>query len=167
MKLTHFKAGHFTLDNAANNYTMMKAIESELAARDIPFDAADRHIMCYAHVVNLSSGRVIRNITGSDEDDSSDESNATVSNPVTLARAVVRAIRLSGQRRVAFEELITDGNAKGWFKAGQPPRIVKLQPLQLLRDVPTRWDSVYHMLNRLRMMRPVCYSSYVIKFNCC
>ncbi|KAI0263897.1 hypothetical protein BGY98DRAFT_905734, partial [Russula aff. rugulosa BPL654] len=31
---------------------------------------------------------------------------------------------------------------------------VQLKHLQLLRDVPTRWDSVYHMLHRLRIMRP-------------
>ncbi|KAH9013041.1 hypothetical protein EDB84DRAFT_1253278, partial [Lactarius hengduanensis] len=31
---------------------------------------------------------------------------------------------------------------------------VQVQPLQLLRDVRTRWDLVYCMLNWLREMRP-------------
>jgi hypothetical protein len=58
-------------------------------------------------------------------------------------------------RRDAFDDLITNGNAKGWFRQGQPPRVVQVPHLQLLRDVQTRWDSVYHMLKRLRIMRPV------------
>ena len=47
------------MDNASNNTTMMQELEVLLGARDIPFDAADRRIMCFAHVVDLSSGRVV------------------------------------------------------------------------------------------------------------
>ena len=49
-----FKAGHFTLDNAGNNTTAMDEIEKRLRARDIEFDALDRKVMCFPHVVNLS-----------------------------------------------------------------------------------------------------------------
>jgi hypothetical protein len=42
-----FQAGHFTLDNASNNQTMMEALERKLDERDIPFDAKGRRIMCY------------------------------------------------------------------------------------------------------------------------
>jgi hypothetical protein len=45
-----------------------------------------------------------------------------------------------------------NGNVKGWFKQGWPLKIVQLKQLQLLRDMRTRWDSVFHMLNRLREM---------------
>jgi len=62
---------------------------------------------------------------------------------------------VSDKRREAFDEVVRDGNRKGWFKAGQPPKAVLLKELQLLRDVRTQWDSVYLMLNRLREMRPV------------
>jgi hypothetical protein len=38
-----------------------------------------------------------------------------------------------------FEEIIRDGNAKGWFKAlRNPSAMIKLPLYQLLRDVKTR-----------------------------
>lgn len=151
------------MDNASNNTTMMQELEVLLEARDIPFDAADRRIMCFAHVVDLSSGRVVRaladrakaknNDMDSDSDSDSD-SPPMATDPIAHARKVVRAIRGSGMRRDAFEEVIVNGNSKGWFKNAEG-LAVKIRFLQLLRDVLTRWDSVYHMLNRLRELRHV------------
>lgn len=48
------------MDNAKHNDTFMQELQKLLDARDIAFDAADRRIMCYAHVVDLASGRVIK-----------------------------------------------------------------------------------------------------------
>jgi hypothetical protein len=166
-----FKAGHFTLDNAGNNGTAMDEIEKCLRARDIEFDALDRKVMCFPHVVNLSSGRVIEGLTKVLEDDPEDweppaiisskqsYADAVARDPIALGRAVVRAIRASGSRREAFDDVIETGNAKNWFKDGEKP--IKVKPLQLLRDVSTRWDSVYYMINRLREMRPVSHFSQV------
>lgn len=134
------------MDNASNNETMMKELEQLLLARDIPFDAADRRIMCFSHVVDLSSGRIIRALSSDPLD------------PIGHARKAVHAIRGSGMRRDGFEEVIVNGNIKGWFKIiGPPPQTIQVQPLQLLRDVQTRWDSEYQMLNRIRELRPVCH----------
>jgi hypothetical protein len=83
--------------------------------------------------------------------------DAVTCDPIALGCAVVRAIRASGSRREAFDDVIKDGNAKKWFKDGK--KILKVESLQLLRDVCTRWDSVYYMLNRLCELRPVhCFS---------
>lgn len=98
--------------------------------------------MCYAHIINLSSGNVV-SADGEGEDASEH------------AIGAVRAIRSSGKRREAFDEMVRLGNSKGWFKVGNPPKIVLLKELQLLRNVPTRWDSIFLMLNRLREMRAV------------
>jgi len=166
-----FKAGHFTVDNAGNNGTAMEEIGRRLDARGIEFNAQDRKVMCFPHVVNLSSGRVIEGLTKALEDvpenweppalGSAEQSyaDAVARDPIALGRAVVRAIRASGTRREAFDDVITTGNAKNWFKdAGET---IQVKPLQLLRDVSTRWDSVYYMINRLREMRPVSHFSYV------
>jgi hypothetical protein len=96
------KVGHFTLDNAGNNGTMMRFLEMMLRDRDIAFDAVDRKIMCFAHVVDLSSGQVTRNADNtvdSDGDDSleSDDETAT-SGPIARGRNVVRVIQGSGVR---------------------------------------------------------------------
>lgn len=121
--------------------------------------------MCFLHVVNLSSGHVIQGLMKALEDlpenwepptlkhAKQSYTDAVARNPIALGCAVVRAIRASGSRREAFDDVIKDGNAKKWFKDGE--KTLKVKSLQLLRDVCTRWDSVYYMLNRLRKLRPV------------
>jgi len=137
----------------------MEELKTMLTKRDIAFDAEDRRIMCFAHVVDLCSRRVIRTASDGVEpgnDGSSSDSDAAVSNPIALACTVVQVIRGSGSRRDAFDDVIVRGNAKGWFKQGKPSWIVQVKLLQLLQDVRTRWDSVHHMLKRLCEMHPVC-----------
>lgn len=126
--------------------------------------------MCYGHVVDLSTGHVIQALIHSDAH--SEEwtmppleniataptyNDARACDPITHAHAVVRAIRGSGMRHDAFEDIILNGNTKGWFIQGQPPKAVQLKKLQLLCGVCTRWDSEYYMLNRLRELHLVCF----------
>ena len=49
------------MDNASANTTMMQEL-GRMFEEDgkVDFDATDRQIMCYAHVINLSSGRVVQ-----------------------------------------------------------------------------------------------------------
>ncbi len=69
--------------------------------------------------------------------------------PAKRARAVVRTVRSSGQRKEAFLALIKSGNHTGMFRdeEGKP---MKIKELQLLKDVKHRWDSLYLMLSRLQ-----------------
>jgi hypothetical protein len=156
------------MDNAKHNDTFMEELQKLLDARDIAFDAVDRRIMCFGHVVDLTSGRVIRGVSAGTNDDadwsgpplpnipsSQTYEQAIERDPIALGRTVVRVIRASGARREAFDDVIVNGNAKGWFKNGDSPLPTIVKERQLLRSVRTRWDSVYHMLNRLREMRPV------------
>ena len=102
------KVGHYTMDNAANNETMMKLLEGRLVAREISFDAAERKIMCYGHIIKPSSGCVVRGVTAavnygddSESDDPSptgDKAASAASDPIVLAHAVVQSIQGSGQR---------------------------------------------------------------------
>ena len=157
------------MDNASSNDTTMKEIERRLHERDIDFDAADRKVMCFGHVINLSSGRVIdaftktRQLADENEDWSAPPApnvpsrqtyeEAVAHDPIAIGRTVVRVIRASGLRRDAFDDVIANGNAKGWFRRGND--IIRVNQVQLLRDVCTCWDSVYHMLNRLWVLQPV------------
>jgi hypothetical protein len=137
------KVGHFTMDNGSNNNTMMRELEHLLKARDIPFDAIDRRVMCFGHVVDLSSGRVIkkagsleaealRSEDGESGEDSESGDALARRDPIALGRNVVRVIRASGARREAFNTVIENGNQKGLFKQGQPPQTITLKKLQLL-----------------------------------
>ena len=158
----------------------MQELEIMFRKREVDFDATDRHIMCYAHIVNLSSGRVIEGATGVDAADHDEDwcsplppppnspneqsyADAVARDPIALGRNVVRVIRASGKRREAFNEVIQNGNTRGWFVVGESPKqsTITIKPKELLRDVVTRWDSVYHMLNRLREMRPVRFPTLI------
>jgi hypothetical protein len=150
--LTSSKVGHFTLDNASNNGTMMKELEKRLKRREVTdFDAKDSRIMCFAHVVDLCAGRVIQGLANLERD------------PVAVAQSAVAAIRGSGTCQDSFENLIKRGNELRLFEHGNPgeaPKIVTVPELELLQSVPTRWDSTYWMLRRLREMRPVCHFQF-------
>ena len=96
-----FQASHFTLDNTGNNGTAMDEIERHFLVREIEFNAQDRKVMCFPHVVNLSSGCVIEGLTKVLEDDPKDwepptlistkqsYADAVARDPIALGRAVV------------------------------------------------------------------------------
>ena len=131
----------------------MTGLQKQLDDRDIRnFDAKDSRIMCFAHVVDLCAGRVIQGLTKRERD------------PVAVAQSAVAAIRGSGVRRELFDKLISTGNALRIFDVENPTESSKagqLPDLELLRNVPTRWDSTYQMLHRLRQMRPVCHFNLI------
>lgn len=143
----------------------MRELETLLASRDIEFDARNNRVMCYPHIINICASHIISSVTqasdgkggnnGNDTADSDDDSdsNDDLADPIKQARTIVRALRASDGRRKGFLQTIRSGNDMGWFKVNE--KVLKLPELQLLRDVKTRWDSVYHMLRRLRELRPV------------
>jgi hypothetical protein len=163
--------GHWTLDNAANNGTFLKELEVLLRSKGIDFDHLDRRIMCFPHVVNICCQHVISDFTNIELSETAEDfvaalpaaipqrqsyEDAVKRDPVALGRNIVRVMRASGQRRKALQDTIRDGNAKGWFRAeGNISEIIQLRSVELLRDVKTRWDSIYFMIKRLREMRPV------------
>jgi len=82
--------------------------------------------------------------------------------PLKRARRIIRYLRSSDQRRQGFRQFLIDGNERGWFKEKEDEDdpdeegiAVRVPEVQLLRDVKTRWDSVYTMLERLRSLRLV------------
>jgi hypothetical protein len=81
--------------------------------------------------------------------------------PLKRARRVIRLLRSSDTRKTAFREHIRAGNERGWFTVNvEKSKSVKVTvpEVHLLRDVKTRWDLVYLMLQRLRALRPVSSS---------
>jgi hypothetical protein len=149
---------------------MLEELQKLLAKRGIRFDYKDQRIMCFPHVINICCQHVIEKFTNIKLSESFDEfvagelacriqdqtfDDAIDRDPIALGRNIVRAIRNSGQRREAFQKHITEGNERKWFEVPQ---------LQLLRDVKTRWDSVYSMISRLRALKPVRVQPYSILF---
>lgn len=93
--------------------------------------------------------------SSSDDDDDGNGSNPTKV-PKTLLkkiRALVRTIRASGQRQDELVTLIVQGNSGNWWTGPDGP--IQLNPLKLLLDVRTRWDSTFMMLTRLHEFKLV------------
>jgi hypothetical protein len=79
--------------------------------------------------------------------------------PIKRARRIVRIVRSSDQRKQAFKKVINTGNHSGWFRS-HDNEVIELPDLELLRDVKTRWDSVYCMIERLLVLQPVSVHMY-------
>ncbi|CAB5196259.1 unnamed protein product [Rhizophagus irregularis] len=62
-----------TTDNASNNVTFLKAVESNLSQKYIYYDSEDKHVRCLAHVINLAAQQVLTTLKATDNDESSNE----------------------------------------------------------------------------------------------
>ena len=80
-------------------------------------------------------------------------------NPIKCACRIVHIVHLLDQRKQAFKNVINTGNNSGWFRSHNN-EVIKLPDLELLRNVKTRWDSVYRMIERLLELRPVSVHMY-------
>jgi hypothetical protein len=97
--VSFLEVGHFTLDNASNNGTMLEEMEVLLGACEIPFDAVDCKVMCFSHIIDLSHKWLVLTVdneahTSNDEHDYPSSDDETVaSNPIVHARSVVGVIQ--------------------------------------------------------------------------
>ena|SRR6266481_117012 len=126
--------------------------------------------MCFPHVINIYCQHVITNFTNVELAKATEEfvavlppglsvwqtfEEAIKQDLVALRQNIVRELQNSGQRHNLFDDIVRDGNEKGWLQVGNPPRPIQLPLVQLLCDVATRWDSVYYMVRCLHEMHPV------------
>ncbi|KAJ7181343.1 hypothetical protein C8R43DRAFT_870106, partial [Mycena crocata] len=110
-------------------------------------------LRCFPHVINIAVQTALKVL--SDLPDFADFYWAVLqSDVVALARTLVTACRASGQRRDDFEEVILQGNiAGGWpVTPGEPPEPIRV--VGLLKDVDTRWSSIFSMLDRVLELYP-------------
>jgi len=165
------QCGHWTLDNAEMNATFIKAFGELMHARDFPYDPEDSRIMCFPHIINICSTHVIESFTNTALADEQAEFDPTLPplvpaeqtydeacarDPIALCRSIVRAVRASGKRREHMQGIIREGNAKGWFRSQEDTNeTIQIPDVQLLHDVRTRWDSVFRMIQRCCILRPV------------
>ncbi|KAF7974202.1 hypothetical protein HWV62_13164 [Athelia sp. TMB] len=152
--------GYFTFDNASNMDTSMVEFEKLLVARGISFDAIGNCIRCFPHVKNVGLTDGISELTGEKlaiqaktNPDDSDWWKALAEDPIAKCCKLMANCRASGQHRKDFDRTIIEGNTDGVFRDrnGNP---IKLDQLQLLRDVDTRWSSIYLMIDRVLNMMP-------------
>ncbi|KAF8754797.1 hAT family C-terminal dimerization region [Rhizoctonia solani] len=135
------KIGSITLDNASNNNTMMEELLQLIRAKGYDFDEEGNQICCFPHIINLA---------------------VTVFLDALDVTATVVAL-WKGQRWVGLCQTIVEGNKKAHFKERKllkapnlegvlvntiVERLIKIQLVELLLDVPTCWSSTCDMLDQ-------------------
>ncbi|QRW13009.1 AC9 transposase [Ceratobasidium sp. AG-Ba] len=156
-----------TLDNASNNNTLMEELATYLAPLGAEFHPERNRIRCFPHIMNLAVNDMLSSLSDAAAEyraemsqwdlpiDSKTESylQALESQPVDVVRAAVHDCRRSGLRREGLHDIIIDGNRLGRFRRPDGGAYT-IRPLQLLRDVPTRWSSTYNMIERYLELHP-------------
>ncbi|KAJ6506004.1 hypothetical protein DFH09DRAFT_943442, partial [Mycena vulgaris] len=102
---------------------------------------------CFPHVINIAVQTALKVLSALPDLLAADPEYWQVlqNDVVGLARSLVTACRASGQRRDDFEETIEKGNENGGW--GEPPELLRV--VGLLKDVDTRWSSIFLMVDRL------------------
>ncbi|KAJ7679980.1 hypothetical protein B0H17DRAFT_943665, partial [Mycena rosella] len=102
---------------------------------------------CFPHVINIAVQTALKVLSALPEFLAADPEYWQVlqNDVVGLARSIVTACRASGQRRADFEETIEKGNENGGW--GEPPELLRV--VGLLKDVDTRWSSIFLMIDRV------------------
>lgn len=140
-----------------------------LDEREFTFDPVDRRICCLPHIYNLCVQHVLDNYTCADFTEcpptwkdatgkvinKAEYVEAVRGNPIGHGRTVVCNIRSSSQHCSNFQAAIISGNKHERFDVNK--RVVQLPVVQLLRDVKTRWNSTYFMINRFRVLQQVSH----------
>ena len=157
------------MDNTANNITAMRELSSLLKDCEIQFNLVDCCVPCFPHILNICITHTVKNYMKADFTtvtemwvgaldntvvDKAKYLEALAKDPVALGCDIIRIIRSSSQCRKGFRDTIINGNANQWY-TGHPTQV---PVIELLRDVRTRWDSIYFMINRLHALRLVCLS---------
>lgn len=134
--------GHAITDNASENRACLNLLAEELA-----FDAGKRHVLCVGHIINLVAHKVL---FGSDVESFVQEleSNATAESvelaswrrkgPIGKLHNLIKYILHSTERQDAFLSMQTLPTEPSLT---HPRR--SQQPLHLIRDNLTRWNSWY------------------------
>jgi hypothetical protein len=140
--------GYAITDNASENRACLDLLSQELA-----FNAAKRHVLCTGHIINLVAHKVL---FGTDIESFEHElSNVTAEavelaswrrkGPIGKLHNIIRYISHSSQRQDAFIRLQE--------AALESCDIDTQQPLHLIRDNVTRWNSWYDAAERAIKLR--------------
>lgn len=143
-----------TADNAANNNTFLRELESACRKKEIKFDHKKNNIRCLAHIINLTVQEILKHIKAGEaqEEDElleliSREEQEDVVNVeiIPKLRRLLAKIRSSPQRKEKFARRC---------------EFFSIKALNIMLDVKTRWNSTYLMLDRILKLREV--SKFVI-----
>ena len=123
-------------DNASSMYKLAEQLESLIPS----FDSYENHIGCVNHILNLAVKNGLKAVGLRDEDDGINIQFEAAS-IIDKIRQLAKYVRSSPQRRQQFLSIVDTEEG---------------HRLILIKDVTTRWNSVYAMLARaLRLQKAI------------
>lgn len=163
-ELTGDRIGWFVLDNATSNDTCVAEILKALGIHDT---VARRRLRCLGHVINLAAKAFL---FGADPNNFEKEVERTEEEkkereiwrkrgPIGKLHNVVTYIRSTPQRREEFEEKVRGEleNQRSYLAATAQPdedvELVEKEPLMVVQDNQTRWNSIYCMIQRAFLLK--------------
>src|ERR1700682_3100504 len=69
----NMQLGYITMDNATNNDTAMVELANLLQKKGISFDAKERRIHCYPHIINICVSHIVKSVAKLASEDTVDE----------------------------------------------------------------------------------------------
>ena len=133
------KLNCITTDSASNNTTMVKELEIRLGERGIIWPWKERHLPCITHVINIAVDEFIKLIkTGPNGEGTANSDGIDLAQLLVDIRAIAVHIRSSPQHWEQFKKVCNH---------------VSLKSLKILLDVPTRWNSMHRMMERVIYLR--------------
>jgi hAT family C-terminal dimerisation region len=164
--LTSDQIGWFVLDNASSNDTCVAEI---LKGLDIDDTVEHRRLRCLGHIINLAAKSFL---FGADSDifekevDSVQLEEEQVERdlwrrrgPVGKLHNVVKYIRTTPQRREEFEDIVRGELQRQKDRIArtalpdEEAEFVSKEPLAVIQDNETRWNSVFCMIKRAFILK--------------
>lgn len=143
------RLGTITTDNASDNGTFVASLSIRLLAKQVEWNSTQNHLRCVAHIVNLSaqcllsslraSAPEVNDTYGPIESGLPEVSQSIVSKVIGQIRKLVKFICSSPQREQQFFSIQQSTGSKAILK--------------LVKDVATRWNSTYFMIERFVRLR--------------
>ena len=164
--LTSDQIGWFVLDNATSNDTCVAQI---LTTLDIDDEVEHRRLRCLGHIINLAAKSFFFG-ANSDifekeidraqlEEEQVERDLWRKRGPVGKLHNVVQYIRDSPQRREEFEDIVRGELQRQKDRLAETalpdedPEFVSREPLAVIQDNETRWNSVFCMIQRAFLLK--------------
>lgn len=148
-----------TADNASNNRTMADQLQTLIQQ----FQTQHHLLSCFGHVINLAAKSGIRALSNAPYQNENDNpmhlinflDDSLISRPDSILGKIHKTsshLRQSPQRKAKFAQWVEASMATDEGTSGGPKC--------LILDVPTRWNSTLHMLERAHCLQ-LAYNMYV------
>ncbi|CCG85092.1 protein of unknown function [Taphrina deformans PYCC 5710] len=141
--------GSITTDNASDNRVMAATLSQLLNADGISWSATENHLACMAHIINLAAKQFLTTLKA--EAPSRNETYAIegLADELELQKSHVSGVAATLWRVRSFVKYICSSPRREASFEDARLYVAQKPVLKLIKDVTTRWNSTYYMVERI------------------